>query len=219
MYNNYTIFLQNVNLEELSKTVFSSLENGARHQVLKGILPKCDPEYVIDNTIETCGTSKILDKLQNSQQEVIQFCSKKVALKDIVKNHTVDDLRLALSDLTETNAIDKNDVIQNCFVPLLSKLSEDGHDQFLSNLSKTCLNGAEESLTVQLCKKDLLSTKDLSSCLKNCLSAKEGEDHTEMMVELFRFSSRNLSTEMLMPLLAELFSSISNKSIKDKLLN
>lgn len=229
------------------------MEAGVRLKVLKDfniplkdVLSLYDPKHVIDNTIETVGASKILETLQNSEnlpnfsREVEQFCSKKISLKDIVKNHTTDDLRQALTDLVKTNTVDRKDVIEKCFVPLLEKpsdlrsylkslslleigdileerLPQEDHTQFLSKLSQICLNGSKESLTVQLCKKDLLSTEDLTTCFKGCLSAKKEEDQTEMMVEMFRFISGKLDVEKLMCLHVEFLNRISsNFSIKDK---
>lgn len=201
--------------EEVSiKTDFSSLEDEVRFEDnkdvgihLKEIFAKHDPEHVIKNMVDICGTSKILENLQNvdgtpgCSQEVEQFCSKKVALKDILKNHTVDDLRQALIELTETNTMEKSDVIQNCFVPLL-KLSEES--------SKMSLNGSKESLAVQLCNKDLISSNDLSSCIKSCLGAKKEEGQTDVMLDVFRYISENLSVEVLMRQIVQTLSSIYN---------
>lgn len=248
----YFLF-QNANLEELSRVIFSSLEEGIRLKILKqsniplkDVISLYDEKIVIEHTIEKVGVSKLLEHLQSIEntgsftQEIAHFCSNKVALNEIVKKHSVDDLRQALTDLIDKKTFDKNDVIQNCLIPLvetpkdiqpylkslslvdlgdivIERLPEDDYDQFLTKLSKVCLNGAKETLTVQLCKKDLQSPEDFVSFFGSCLSAKNEEEQTEIKVELFRFISGSLSVEMLASLHVEFLHRISNNfSIKDK---
>lgn len=244
-------FLQNFNLEAISRMLFSSLEDSARLNILKqcniplkDVLSNYDEKSVIENTIDRIGASKILEHLHSenkaSTPEIQQFCSSKIPLKDIVKNHKTDDLRQALCDLVETKTLDRNDLIQNCLVPLvetpndlqpylnslsmvdigdivIKRLPEDGSDEFLTKLSKIYLNGVKEPLTVQLCKKNLLEPKDFVSFFKDCLSDKSDGQQTEIMVEMFKFLSGKISVEKLAGLHMEFLQRISsNFSINHK---
>lgn len=243
-------FFQNATSEEPSKAMVSKLENVKMLKILKDcniplkdVLALYDQKHVIEYTIDSIGASKIFELLQNTSenghftQEVEQFCSNNVALKDILKNHTTEDLRQAL---VEQKTLSRSDIIQNCLIPLIEapkdiqtylkslsivdfgdilieKLPDDDTDQFLTKLSKAYSNGSKESVTVQLCKKDLLSSSDLVSCFKSCLTSKKEEEQTEIMVEMFKFISSKLNAETLLNLHVDFLQRIpSIFHLKDK---
>lgn len=233
------IFFQDADLDDFVKVIFATLDNGMLLKALKNskielkdILSQYDTKLVIKNTLETVGTKKMLKLLQccsetdSFTQEVETFCSKNVALKDIIKNHTVDNLKQALTDLIEANCFSRNDVIEHCLVPLvetpkdlhmyfnsltvvdlgdivIEKLLDEDSVEFVTKLSKACVNGAKDSLTVQLCKKDLLSSTNVVTCFKSCLIAKKEDEQTEIMVEMFKFISGRLNAETLLNLHVE----------------
>lgn len=246
-------FFQNINLEELILRLFSSLENERMLKILKEcniplkeILSQYDQQLVMKYSFENFDTFKLLDFLQNSVDNgrfllaVEQLCSNKIALKDIIKNYSINDLRQALNDVVENKIFNREDLIQNCLVSLIEtpkdiqpymkslsmveladilieKLPHEDSDHFLANISKAYVNGDKESLTVQLCQKDLLTSKDIVTCFKNCLSTKNENEQDDIMVEMFKFISGKLNIERLLSLHVDFLQRIpSILSSKDK---
>lgn len=181
---------------------------------------------MIDYTTQNIGTSELL-------KACLQTSNTNHVLKEVIKAHNVDDLRQVLIESLDDKTYGRADLIQNLVVPLvespkdlhpylkslsvqqlgdilMENVPNTEYDQLLRRLLKGHVNGIKDSLTVQICKKDLLSSSDLLQCFKSCLIQKNEEEKHDIQIEMFKFISEQLTPETLLNLHVDFLQRIKN---------
>ncbi|KAJ8968145.1 hypothetical protein NQ317_011589 [Molorchus minor] len=237
--------------EELTKIVLTSLD---KQQLIafirsnyelepKDILEQKDFKSAIKHITETISLPSVFEILtesvENSESESVYFdCMIKHSidkrpLKDLLENRPLNDIKTALSESVSSNVFNREEVIENCLLPLIENPDDiSGYlnrisvvqlgDIVIKRLQTTDLKQFLDQLVeahggrnvVTSLNNDLFkyveSSNEIIDLFKHCINIQNEQRQSEVMVELFRFISSKLDLSTLLQLHVDLLKRIPN---------